>query len=108
MSETLRESTLSIPQQHLQATLKHSHESTASIQRAIAVQEELRTRHERPHDHLDGDPNVGSDPLADQLRGQFGTQERNAVKSRGGVEVIRVHANIVEEVVRVCLLDISA
>ena len=94
--------------QHLQATLKQSHKSTTGVQRAFASEEELRARHERPHDHLGRDPNVRTYPFADELRGQFGTQERNAVQSIGRVEIIRVQPDVVQEVFRVCLGDAPA
>ena len=94
--------------QHLQATLKQSHKSTTGVQRAFASEEELCARHERPHDHLGRDPNVRTYPFADELRGQFGTQERNAVQSIGRVEIIRVQPDVVQEVVRVCLGDVPA
>jgi hypothetical protein len=93
---------------YLQPTLKHSHKSTTGVQRSFAAEEELPTRHERPHDHLGGDPHIRSYSLADELRRQLGTQEGDAVQSRGGVVIVRVQTDVVQEVVRVCLLNVSA
>jgi hypothetical protein len=62
---------------HNEATLDQAQQSAASVERALAIQQSLHSRHQTPSDHLDRNPAVRAKFLRDQLRGQLSAEEGN-------------------------------
>lgn len=60
-----------------------------------------------PQAHLNRNPTIGAQLLADQLTGKFGGQERDAEDGISQVIVVRRHSKVRQEVVRVGLRQIS-
>lgn len=58
-----------------EASLKDSQQTPRGQEGGSSRQPELRAGDNAPQDHLRWDPTIGPNPLADQLRGQFGTEE---------------------------------
>ena len=81
---------------------------SADQERRPAGKPKLPQRHDTPTTHLDRNPNVRAKLLRHELRGQFGAKESQAEDCITQVEIVRVHLEVGEEVVRIGLGEVTA
>lgn len=91
-----------------EAALYHPKKSATRPEGTSTGYEGLKTGNERPRDHLDWDPIIRPDFLANELGRQFSQQERHEEDSLAGIVVVRRYAEVIEHVVTQRLADLCA